>query len=278
MKVALGLVLGLVVGGVTLRLLLPTLADPVLQRTNHRGAPIATAAGLVVVLAVLGAEAALGVVEAAGFDPLGGAVGRRLVVLATVSFGLLGFIDDLLGAGESGGFRGHLGALAHGRLTSGGVKLFGGGALALAVMAAIQPGSVGRILADGALVALAANLGNLMDRAPGRCLKVTALAFVVLVAVTAADPSLVGVALVVGAALALAPADLGERVMLGDAGANVVGAVLGIGVVLTASPSVRNAVLVAVVVLNGLSEKVSYSRVIASTPPLRAIDRLGRRP
>ena len=278
MKVALGLVLGLVVGGVTLRLLLPTLAAPVLQRTNHRGAPIATAAGLVVVLAVLGAEAALGVVEAAGFDPLGGAVGRRLVVLATVGFGLLGFIDDLLGAGESGGFRGHLGALAHGRLTSGGVKLFGGGALALAVMAAIQPGSVGRILADGALVALAANLGNLMDRAPGRCLKVTALAFVVLVAVTAADPSLVGVALVVGAALALAPADLGERVMLGDAGANVVGAVLGIGVVLTASPSVRNAVLVAVVVLNGLSEKVSYSRVIASTPPLRAIDRLGRRP
>lgn len=278
MKVALGLVLGLVVGGVTLRLLLPTLAAPVLQRTNHRGAPIATAAGLVVVLAVLGAEAALGVVEAAGFDPLGGAVGRRLVVLATVGFGLLGFIDDLLGAGESGGFRGHLGALAHGRLTSGGVKLFGGGALALAVMAAIQPGSVGRILADGALVALAANLGNLMDRAPGRCLKVTALAFVVLVAVTAADPSLVGVALVVGAALALAPADLGERVMLGDAGANVVGAVLGIGVVLTASPSVRNGVLVAVVVLNGLSEKVSYSRVIASTPPLRAIDRLGRRP
>jgi len=277
-KVALGLVLGLVVGGVTLRLLLPTLAAPVLQRTNHRGAPIATAAGLVVVLAVLGAEAALGVVEAAGFDPLGGAVGRRLVVLATVGFGLLGFIDDLLGAGESGGFRGHLGALAHGRLTSGGVKLFGGAALALAVMAAIQPGSVGRILADGALVALAANLGNLMDRAPGRCLKVTALAFVVLVAVTAADPSLVGVALVVGAALALAPADLGERVMLGDAGANVVGAVLGIGVVLTASPSVRNAVLVAVVVLNGLSEKVSYSRVIASTPPLRAIDRLGRRP
>jgi hypothetical protein len=66
--------------------------------------------------------------------------------------------------------------------------------------------------------------------------------------------------------------------MLGDAGANVVGAVLGIGVVLTASPSVRNGVLVAVVLRTGLSEKVSYSGVIASTPPLRAIDRLGRRP
>jgi UDP-N-acetylmuramyl pentapeptide phosphotransferase/UDP-N-acetylglucosamine-1-phosphate transferase len=277
-KLALGLALGLLAGGLTLRMLLPTLRAPVLERTNHRGAPIATAAGLVVVLAVLGAEAGLGVVEAAGFDPVGGAVGRRLVVLATVGFGLLGFIDDLLGAGESGGFRGHLGALARGRLTSGGVKLFGGAALALAVMAAIQPGSVGRILADGALVALAANLGNLMDRAPGRCLKVTALAFAVLVVASAADPSLVGVALVVGAALALAPADLGERVMLGDAGANVVGAVLGIGVVLTASPSVRNAVLVVVVVLNALSEKVSYSRVIASTAPLRAIDRLGRRP
>lgn len=277
MKIALALLVGLGAGGVSLGLLLPTLRAPVLERTNHRGAPIATAAGLAVVLAVLGVEAVLGVLEAAGLDPLGGAVGRRLVVLATVGFGLLGLIDDLLGAGESGGFRGHLGALARGRLTSGGVKLFGGAALAVAVMAAIQPGSVGRILADGALVALAANLGNLMDRAPGRCLKVTTAAFVVLVAATAADPALIGVALVVGAALAVLPADLGERVMLGDAGANVVGAVLGIGVVLTAEPGARNLVLVVVAVLNGLSEKVSYSKVIAATPPLRALDDLGRR-
>lgn len=278
MNVAIGLVLGLTASSLTLRLMLGTLNTPVLQRMNHRGAPIITAAGLVVVLAVLAVEAALGLVEAGGMDPVGGTIGRRLVVLATVGFGLLGFLDDLLGAGESGGFRGHLGALVHGRLTSGGIKLFGGAALALAVMASVQPGSVGRIIADGALVALAANLGNLMDRAPGRCLKVTVLAFVILCATAAADPDLIGVALVVGAAVALLPADLGEKVMLGDAGANVVGAALGIGVVLTSAPSIRNLVLAALILLNGASEKVSYSRLIDSTPLLRKLDRLGRRP
>jgi len=277
-NVAIGLVLGLTASSLTLRLVLGTLNTPVLQRMNHRGAPIITAAGLVVVLAVLAVEAALGLVEAGGMDPVGGTIGRRLVVLATVGFGLLGFLDDLLGAGESGGFRGHLGALVHGRLTSGGIKLFGGAALALAVMASVQPGSVGRIIADGALVALAANLGNLMDRAPGRCLKVTVLAFVILCATAAADPDLIGVALVVGAAVALLPADLGEKVMLGDAGANVVGAALGIGVVLTSAPSIRNLVLAALILLNGASEKVSYSRLIDSTPLLRKLDRLGRRP
>lgn len=277
MNVALALAIGIVAGTVMVRLVLPTLTTPLLERTNHRGAPIITSAGLVVVLAVLAVEGSLGVVEAAGFDPVGGSVGRRLVVMATVGFGLLGFIDDLLGAGESGGFRGHLGALAKGRLTSGGIKLFGGGALALAVMAAIQPGSIGRILADGALVALAANLGNLMDRAPGRCLKVTAVTFAALVVAVSADPALVGVALVVGASMSLLPADLGERLMLGDAGANVVGAAIGVGVVLTSTPTARNIVLVVLLVLSVLSEKVSYSRLIDSTPPLRALDRLGRR-
>lgn len=277
MKLAIGLVLGFVAGATAYRLLLPTLDAPVLARTNHRGAPIATAAGLVVVLAVIVVEGSLGLVEAGGFDPVGAAGPRRLVILATVGFGLLGLIDDLLGTGESGGFSGHLGALRRGRLTSGGVKLFGGAALALAVMAAVQPGSVGRILADGALVALAANLGNLFDRAPGRCLKVSSIAFAALVAASAADPALVGVALVVGAGLALLPGDLGERVMLGDAGANVLGAVLGIGVVLVAAPTMRNVVLVVLVALNLASERVSFSAVIDRVSPLRWADRLGRR-
>ena len=49
------------------------------------------------------------------------------------------------------------------------------------VVAVIEPDSLGRLLADGALVALAANLGNLLDRAPGRTTKVALVAFVVLV-------------------------------------------------------------------------------------------------
>lgn len=278
MIVVAGVVAGAVVGFVVLRSMIATLRSPVLRRTNHRGAAVPTAGGLVLVLAVVAVEAALGVVEAGGLDVDAGADdGRRLVVLAVLGFGLLGMVDDVLGAGQSGGFRAHLTALARGRLTSGGVKLIGGSALAVVVMAAIQPGSIGRILADGALVALAANLANLFDRAPGRCLKISLLAFVVLVISVGAPPQLLGVALVVGAGLGMLVADLRERIMLGDAGANVLGASLGIGVVLTAAPSVRNLVLVVLVALNLLSEVVSFGRVINGVPPLRALDRFGRR-
>lgn len=276
MKVLVGLLSGIALGAVVYRFLLPTLRSPLLERVNHRGRAIPTGGGLVVVLAVLAAEGVLGLVEAAGFNPVGGLTGRRLVVLATLGFGLLGFVDDVLGVGESGGFKGHLGALGRGRLTSGGVKLLGGGALSLVIMSAIQPGSVGRILADGALVALSANVGNLMDRAPGRCLKVGSVAFMALLVATGAGPPLIGVALVIGAALGLLGADLGERVMLGDSGANVVGAAIGIGVVLNCAPTTRTVVLVVVVLLNLISEKVSYSKVIDRVGPLRALDRFGR--
>ena len=102
--------------------------------------------------------------------------------------------------------------------------------------------------------------------------------FAVLALGTGAEPELAGVALAVGAALGLLVPDLRERCMLGDAGANPLGAVLGVGVVVACSPSVRTAVLVGVLALNLLSEVVSYSAVIERVPPLRYLDRLGREP
>ena len=95
---------------------------------------------------------------------------------------------------------------------------------------------------------------------------------------TGAEPELAGVALVVGAGAGLIMADLQERLMLGDAGANVLGAALGLGVVLACSPGVRTGVLVVVALLNLASERVSFSRVINAVPPLRAFDRIGRLP
>jgi len=254
-------------------------AAEVFERENYRQRRLPTAVGLLVALAALAVDALVAVAVAAGAEPDAAAVaGLRLVTLAALGFALLGLLDDLGGAGESGGFGGHLRSLAGGRLTTGAIKLFGGAAVAVVVVSVREPGSVGRVLADGALVALAANLGNLFDRAPGRTTKVALVAFVALVVAAGAEPVLAGVALVVGAGAGLLPADLAERLMLGDAGANVLGAVLGLGVVLACAPATRTGVLVVVAVLNLISERVSFSRVIAAVPPLRAADRWGRVP
>ena len=66
--------------------------------------------------------------------------------------------------------------------------------------------------------------------------------------------------------------------MLGDTGANLLGAVLGLAVVLETSRPVRTVVLIALIFLNLASERVSFTKVIDATPGLRHLDRLGRRP
>ena len=198
------------------------------------------------------------------------------MLFAAFGFGLLGFIDDALG-GEDRGFRGHLVALAHGRLTSGMVKLLGGAAIALVLAAA--PGFVTwqRLFADAVLIALAANLANLLDRRPGRVIKCSLLAYIPLAIVAGAGPVGVAVAPLMGAALGVLPEDLRERTMLGDTGANVLGGVLGLVVVLECSRTARNVIFLVLIALNLASEFVSFSRVIDAVPPLRYLDQLGRR-
>ena len=125
---------------------------------------------------------------------------------------------------------------------------------------------------------LCANLANLLDRAPGRAVKASVVALVVAALAVARPAALSASAVVVGAALGLFLDDLHERLMLGDAGANVLGAVLGLGVVAACGPAARDVVLVSVAALNVAGELVSFTRVIESVPPLRALDRAGRRP
>jgi UDP-N-acetylmuramyl pentapeptide phosphotransferase/UDP-N-acetylglucosamine-1-phosphate transferase len=265
----------------------PLFALPALARQNYRGRSLPTAAGIVLPLAAVLVEGGRAVAGSFGVGD-GPGIGsvRALVLLAALGFGLLGLIDDLAGGGggvpavDGGterGFRGHLGALAQGRVTTGALKLVGGGALALLVVAPIVGESPGRLLADAALVALCANLANLLDRAPGRTVKVSVVAFLVLAIAARRTEALNGTAVVVGASLGLLLDDLHERLMLGDAGSNVLGAVLGLAMVAACGTAVRDVVLVGVAALNVAGELVSFSRVIDAVPPLRALDRAGRR-
>jgi hypothetical protein len=163
-------------------------------------------------------------------------------------------------------------------VTTGFVKLGGGAAAALVLAGAIDGDRAGRVLIDAAVIALAANLGNLLDRAPGRAAKWGLLAYVPLAVVAGSTATGVALAVVAGTLVALLPGDLGERFMLGDTGANALGAALGVATVLSLSSGIRDVVAVVLLALTLVSEAVSFSRVIERVPPLRAFDRLGRRP
>jgi UDP-GlcNAc:undecaprenyl-phosphate GlcNAc-1-phosphate transferase len=252
------------------------LAAPALERENYRGHRLPTAAGILVVLAVLMVEAGRAILGALEIGEAPGlSVDRSLVLFAAFAFGLLGFVDDALGDDSARGFRGHIGALVGGRITTGALKLFGGAGVAVVLVATPGFATGRRLLVDAVLIALAANLGNLLDRAPGRTLKCALVAYVPLAFVLGTGPAGIAIAPAMGAAFALLPDDLGERVMLGDTGANVIGAVLGLGVVLGRGETTRVTALVVVVVLTILAEAVSISKIIDRTRPLRVLDRLG---
>ena len=79
-----------------------------------------------------------------------------------------------------------------------------------------------------------------------------------------------------GATLGTVRDDLAGRSMLGDCGANASGALVGQAAVRVLGPRGRAVALAGVTALTLLSERVSFSAVIDSTPPLRRIDAWGR--
>jgi glucosyl-3-phosphoglycerate synthase len=184
---------------------------------------------------------------------LGGGKAPTRVRAGVAAIALLGLADDLW-SGPERGFRAHL---AKGS-TTGVAKAVGIPLVALATT---------RSLRKATLVALSANVLNQLDTRPGRALK----AF------------LAGAALVRGPAksyvpiaVLLAPYDLREMTMLGDAGANALGALLGFGSV---SKLTARGQLFAIAALAGLTvagEARSLGELIERTPVLSRLDRLGR--
>jgi UDP-N-acetylmuramyl pentapeptide phosphotransferase/UDP-N-acetylglucosamine-1-phosphate transferase len=275
-------IVAFLVGLVTVRFLrmvsADILASPALERTNYRGHVLPTAGGLFIILSVLVIDAGRSVLGALGVGSEGGLTQARLAVLfAVFGFGFLGLVDDLTGHGEDRGFKGHLGALREGRVTTGLLKLVGGAAIAVVIVATPGFKSGRTLIVDAMLIALAANLGNLLDRAPGRTIKFGLAAYLPIAIAVGTAPIGIAVAPVMGAALGLLPDDLRERLMLGDTGANVIGAVLGLAVVLGSRESIRITVMLALLAVNVAAELVSFSRVIDAVPPLRWFDRLGSR-
>jgi UDP-GlcNAc:undecaprenyl-phosphate/decaprenyl-phosphate GlcNAc-1-phosphate transferase len=238
------------------------------SRTNHRGEPVTLLEGPAVA-----AGAIAGVLVHAA---LGSARPGAAMAVAGAGAAAFGAYDDLAGSGDRRGFRGHLGALRHGEVTTGAVKLGGIGVTGL-VSAALAGGPPADVVINAGLVAGGANLLNLFDLRPGRAIKVAAVSGALIGAGGSLNGTGTGVAPPVAAALALLPEDLGERAMLGDCGANALGAMLGAAAVGLPRPA-RIVLLAGITGLTAASEKVSFTKVIERTSALRWLDMLGRRP
>jgi glucosyl-3-phosphoglycerate synthase len=175
---------------------------------------------------------------------VGWVVGIREPVVAA-----LGLADDLW-SGPERGFRAHLGA----RHTTGVLKLVG-----IPLYGLVRTRSVSGAL----LVGLSANALNQLDTRPGRALKAYIAAAIPLRAP-------------LGLAVLLAPYDLREMAMLGDAGANAFGALVGLHSVRRFTGRGRWLAIAALGGLTALGERTSLGSLIERTPVLRELDAWGR--
>lgn len=247
-----------------------------LVRDNFRGAPLPTGVGVLIGMAAMG-------------------LSRSLEGVIVAGAALMGLVDDRAKETRIKGFRGHLMALLNARLTTGTAKaLYGLGAGIVAGWVLYQQGSAvgaaGRTwwlaVVDALVLALAMNAFNLLDLRPGRALKVWfPLAAGLWVAAYAQAPEplrseLLQPMLIAGAvvALILFPLDLREKLMLGDSGTMALGALVGWSIIATMGAWVRILALVVLAALHVATERISLSSVIATVPPLRWLDRLGRPP
>jgi UDP-N-acetylmuramyl pentapeptide phosphotransferase/UDP-N-acetylglucosamine-1-phosphate transferase len=192
----------------------------------------------------------------------------------------LGLVDDAFGepAGEwpaRRGWRGHGGAALRGELSTGTLKAAGSLGLALFAMSFLGL-SNGRWLLAAAVLVLATNVFNLLDLRPGRSTKAFVLLGAGLSIGSADSRPLWSLGLLAGPALVAGFYDLRERSMLGDTGANLLGALAGLWLVLTLSGAGQLVALVLLAAITVYGELRSISELIERTPGLRQLDSWGR--
>lgn len=189
--------------------------------------------------------------------------------LLLLLFSLFGILDDALG-GEQKGFRGHF---SQRTLSTGALKALGGGLSSLAI-ASLFGASWLDVMLNAAIIALSANLLNLLDLRPGRAGKVFLLLGLPFFFISGEARSSLGSLLF--AVAGYLPWDLKRKVMMGDTGSNPLGAILGFVAALHL-PLVARAILLALLIsLHILAERVSFSKIIASNRFLHFLDQLGR--
>jgi UDP-GlcNAc:undecaprenyl-phosphate GlcNAc-1-phosphate transferase len=259
---------GALVEGLLLFFLLKMLKEVGAVRKNYQGIDIPVSVGLTFPLAMM---VVLFVYVLLGYEQNQ----YQGFMLGLMSISFLGFIDDMLGQRDTLGFRGHFGALFHGRLTTGGLKALGGGFIAFFIAVSLG-GTWWNVVLNTLIMALFTNMMNLLDLRPGRAVK-GFLFFLLLIVITAlAKVDYLLMAPLLGAVLCYLPTDVRARAMMGDAGSNVLGFALGYYATTSLSLTARLTSLVFLIAIHLYTEKISLTRTIENNALLKAIDQLGR--
>ncbi|MFD2168930.1 hypothetical protein [Tumebacillus lipolyticus] len=198
------------------------------------------------------------------------------MLVVCTGFFVIGLLDDVVGNREVTGIRGHLRQLLKRReLTTGLIKAVAGIGVGLA--GAWLIGASGwKLVLDSAVIALSANMVNLLDLRPGRACKGALLLLALLGIFSLRAVESPGFWLLLGMVLAYFPDDLKARTMMGDAGSNLLGGGIGFLVVATCTLPVTLVWLLASLFLHLYAEKYSISDTIEKNKLLQWIDRLGR--
>lgn len=264
---------------------------------NYRGAQLPCPLGIIVVAAVALALGGLEAVRVIGLHDEPYVVVAPVFVLGVAALGLF---DDAF-SGASRGWRGHGAAVRRGEFPSGLLKAVGTLGLAAYVASSglgghtVEGAFFGRLdgsdIAGGVFVTridllpyllivlvlvLSTNLFNIVDLRPGRAVKLLILVAVG-TTIAAGTRILDGYGAYIGAILVVGVYDLRERGILGDTGANLLGAVAGLMLVTVITSTLGLALcVVALLAITTYGEFRSISAFVERTPGFRHLDSIGR--
>jgi UDP-N-acetylmuramyl pentapeptide phosphotransferase/UDP-N-acetylglucosamine-1-phosphate transferase len=196
-----------------------------------------------------------------------------LIILAALTIG--GMLDDLLGDSSSKGLIGHICAFMQGNMSTGILKALLG-SLTGFLLAWTKDTKLIHLLIDTCLFAFTVNLINLLDLRPGRAIK--GFGLLLILTETFSRFSHIHFVLPVITLLVLyIKGEMKELYMLGDAGASLLGGILGFYWVSFLNTILKGIILIFIILLHLFAEFHSLSYYIEKYPFFKKIDALGRK-
>jgi hypothetical protein len=238
------------------------------REKNYKGKKIAVGTGIILIIPIF-----IGIYL----------IQNKLILLKYFIYGIIfmgitGLIDDIWGDKNIKGLKGHFGKLKNGIVTTGILKAVIGTIVSF-FYAQKFSFTFYELVVNFIIILLFINSLNLFDLRPGRCCKVFFILYGIAymyMLFTAEYHQAQYMAVIPAAVIPFFIYDLKAVMMLGDAGSNILGFMLGF-IYITIFPLYLKALLaVGLIMLHWLTEKKSLTDIINNNYILKYLDNLGR--